>query len=404
MLFAKTYKEGELMRRILVLVICVVTNYACSSGSISGLGLEQSSSSVPQAPNSLIISTVSTSQLHLTWNDNSSDEAGFKIERMSGGDFVEIAIASENAVSWDDSGLDAATTYSYRVRAYNTVGDSEYSEVASGLTATVTPPPPPVTTGAIIINHTSVAAFDSIPAAWLEAAKGITLHYAHTSHGSQIISGIEALESADSTYSVAIRESTSEGLPPSETPAALRIYDGNPPETYIEPGDYWDGDDGMNRTRAVVNTNNYNFSMWSWCGQQSSNDAATVQRYLDNLNTLEGEFSAMRFIYMTGHTDGTDTLNTANTLKYNNNLVRQYVINNNKVLFDFADIESYDPDGTYYPTTSDACAWCTTWCTNHPSDCTNLTGSCAHSHPYNCKLKAKAFWYMMARLAGWDGN
>jgi len=275
---------------------------------------------------------------------------------------------------------------------------------ASTVTYTVTVTVAAATTSELIIDHNSVKDFDTIPAQWLAAAKQLALHYAHTSHGSQIISGILALESEDSTYSVAVRESGAEGLPPAENPTALRIYDGNPPETYIEPDDYWDGDSGMNRTRTVANTDNYNYSMWSWCGQQSSNDTATVQRYLDNLNTLESEFPTMRFIYMTGHTDGTDTPSTPATLKYNNDLIRQYVVNNNKVLFDFADIESYDPDGNYYPNTSDDCSWCTTWCNNHPNDCTNLTSSCAHSHPYNCKLKAKAFWYMMARLAGWDGN
>jgi hypothetical protein len=256
----------------------------------------------------------------------------------------------------------------------------------------------------IIADHNAVREFDNIPSAWLEAAKGLTLHYAHTSHGSQITSGIAALENNSPIYSIAIRVSTTEGLPPAETPAALRIYDGNPPETYIEPNDYWDGQAALDRTRAVASTGNYHFSMWSWCGQQSSNSSTTVQRYLDNLNSLENQFPGMRFIYMTGHTDGTDTPTVPGTLKYNNRMVREYAIANNKVLFDFEDIESYDPDENYYSTTTDACAWCTTWCSNHPSDCAGLASSCAHSHPYNCKLKAKAFWWMMARLAGWSGS
>ncbi|HZU87192.1 MAG TPA: hypothetical protein VFF78_06890 [Anaerolineaceae bacterium] len=134
----------------------------------------------------------------------------------------------------------------------------------------------------IIINHTTID-ITQIPDYWLNQAKLLTIHYAHTSHGSQITTGIEWLETQNSKYNIFIRTDDTEQSIPVQNPAAVRMYDGNPPETYIEPGDYWDGASGLNRTRAVASTGHYNFSMWSWCGQQSSNSEATVQAYLDAL-------------------------------------------------------------------------------------------------------------------------
>jgi carboxypeptidase T len=91
---------------------------------------------VPAAPTGLTATAVSASQISLTWAD-SDTETGFKIERCTGvncTDFAQIATVGANVASYANSGLSASTSYSYRVRAYNTAGDSGYSNEASAVT------------------------------------------------------------------------------------------------------------------------------------------------------------------------------------------------------------------------------------------------------------------------------
>lgn len=71
----------------------------------------------------------------LTWADNSTDETGFKIERAVGnGPFVEIGTVKADTPNFSDETVKPGITYSYRVRAYNAIGDSPYSNT---LTKTV---------------------------------------------------------------------------------------------------------------------------------------------------------------------------------------------------------------------------------------------------------------------------
>ncbi len=77
--------------------------------------------------------------INLSWDDNSDNELGFQIERSLSPDsgFTQIAIVSGNITTYTDStNLQLETIYYYRVRAYNDMGESEYSDVASSTTLT----------------------------------------------------------------------------------------------------------------------------------------------------------------------------------------------------------------------------------------------------------------------------
>jgi len=248
----------------------------------------------------------------------------------------------------------------------------------------------------IIIDH-SCTAIDQIPDQWIEKAKtDFGISYGHTSHGSQIVSGMEALQAQNSRYAFGSYSSKS----------VLTLFDREPRGDLGNP----DRTTWAQRTRDLLEAGwgDTNIVMWSWCGQVSSATREDIETYLLLMDQLERDYPQVVFIYMTGHLDGTGE---AGNLHARNDQIRAFCRSNNKILYDFADIESYDPDGNEYLTqyADDGCNyemqghaknWADEWCLANPDQCSLY--SCAHSNALNCDQKARAFWCMMARLAGWD--
>ena len=103
----------------------------------SGQGTGTPPGTVPAAPGSLVARAVSKTRITLSWTDNSGNEAGFRIERCTGAgctNFTQIAQVGAGVTSFSNSDLRRRTDYSYRVRAFNAVGDSGYSNTASATT------------------------------------------------------------------------------------------------------------------------------------------------------------------------------------------------------------------------------------------------------------------------------
>ena len=118
------------------LVDVTVTNPDGLSGTlVAAFTYEGQPLPEPLPPTALNASAVSAGQINLSWLDNSSDETGFSLERSPDGiAFTPIASLGPDIQFYADSGLQAATQYFYRVRAFNGAGNSAYSNTADAST------------------------------------------------------------------------------------------------------------------------------------------------------------------------------------------------------------------------------------------------------------------------------
>jgi hypothetical protein len=193
----------------------------------------------------------------------------------------------------------------------------------------------------IIIGHTNVMGVAALPQAVMDRVAQFRWFFAHASVGENMMDGITELHSANATRYPLQHVSDDDGTPPpvSEcTPST--IYDnarGNP--DWTDKVSWFEGYASNGWRNPAVNIA---LNKFCWIDPYVNTNS-----YLSSMRALEGRYPDTLFIYMTIPLTGyADTEN--NYRNAFNRTLRQFCSSNNRVLFDVADIQSHDTNGTAY--------------------------------------------------------
>lgn len=241
----------------------------------------------------------------------------------------------------------------------------------------------------IIADHTVVNKFSEIPDEAIKAATDLTLLLRHASIGDNIYLGLTCIW----------------GNFPDRRPATCGDYYDlkyDPSNWTFEnrgnPG--WPGK--VNDFITEVEQRSADFEVLSFALDYvdglDSGDARPISvpetfqtRFIDKIEALEADHPDKIFIWWTM---SLPRLGHENRQKFNE-MLRAYASEHNKILFDIADIEAHDPDGNLVTDESGFEILFAGY--------TNEVRS-GHLNQLGRERVARAFWWIMARIAGWDGN
>ena len=400
---------------------------------------------VPAAPTNLVANG-SIGAVNVSWLDNSDNETQFVLERSeTPGNFAEGLVVSLpfDTTGYEDTSVAGGTNYYYRAKAVNSQGASTYSNEDD---AYVSLP----TGGAIVADHTVIDLYDDIPAVWITEVKQMFLSIPGESHGRGYIYGLELLEALDSTYSVS---ATWGGTPEGPSGAHLRVS-----RSYWSGSGWWNSggeEDFWTNAGAVAMMKSHLDYMrdtaanpvgafgFAWCwdmswinspaggvdpvygvrwaGSTAGGPDGNLRWGLDAADTALTSNSVNLTTYLTAvdvysahdpdtvtfFTTGPVDLERGNEAAYQvylkQHAIRQYVADNGGVLFDYADILSWD-GGVQYMDSWDGHIF-----PNGDPDLATYTGfdggnGDSHISEEACLKLGKALWWMLARVAGWDGQ
>ena len=129
--FRETYQSPHANAATATYVDGASNHYTANSNTVS---VGMAAPPVPAVPTGLTAAAVSSTTVHLTWTDSSTN-TGFQIERRVGtGAFSLLTTTPANATSFDDATASPGTSYGYHVRAVNGSSDSDWTSPVSATT------------------------------------------------------------------------------------------------------------------------------------------------------------------------------------------------------------------------------------------------------------------------------
>ncbi len=239
----------------------------------------------------------------------------------------------------------------------------------------------------IVINHFSIDHFDKIPDQVLSQASDLKLLFRHASVGENIRYGLECLYG---NYS---------NRRPNSCSSFFDLkYDSSNWVFQYRGNDGWI--DKVNDFVTESQSQNENFDVFMFTlGYLDGFDGMTYpvisaeenfqSRYIEPLEKLEAQYPQKTFVWWTMSL----AQNGYENLTKFNQMLRDYSKQNDKILMDLADIESYDLDGNPCVDSAGISVICGIYTDEKQSGHLNEVGR---------ERVAKAFWYMMARISGWQ--
>lgn len=215
---------------------------------------------------------------------------------------------------------------------------------------------------ALVVDHTAVDAFTNIPDWAISAAAAKTSMLRRASVGGNIDSGLNALQSQDSRYSRAAWQFQNRGNPS------------------------WSAKISDFTSQASSHASSFEVMAMKFCFIDFSAD---FEQYRAGMESAEAGAQGKIVVWWTMPTVKGDSHNEP--IEAFNGKVRAYVRANGKTLFDLADIESHRADGS-------SCNY-----RGFESLCPEWTSDGGHLTSDGSLRAAKAYWYLMARAAGWEG-